>query len=308
MKESYLDIEPEIREALENQQPVVALETTLIAHGLPSPHNLECARALQQTVRDAGALPATIGICRGRIRIGLSEAELHHFATAKGIVKASRRDLATVIASGQYGATTVAATMICAAMAGIDVFATGGIGGVHRGGEGSMDISADLMELGRTGVTVVCSGAKSILDLPKTLEVLETQGVPVLGFETDQFPAFYVRDTGLKLDSRVDSAEQVALIIEARRQLGLEGGMVVTVPIPEKDAIEAAEVELWIATALAEARNARITGKDLTPFLLSHIARFSGGRTVGANVALVEHNAAVAAAIAKALSDRESAF
>ena len=171
-----------------------------------------------------------------------------------------------------------------------------------------MDISADLMELGRTGVTVVCSGAKSILDLPKTLEVLETQGVPVLGFETDQFPAFYVRDTGLKLDTRVDSAEQVALIIEARRQLGLAGGMVVSVPIPEKDAIEAAEVELWITTALAEAQSARITGKDLTPFLLSHIAQFSGGRTLRANVALVEHNAAVAAAIAKALSDRESSF
>lgn len=302
MTNQYLRINPEIQDALAHHRPVVALESTLITHGLPQPENLQCAKALEATIRQAGAIPATIGICGGQIVIGLDEAELERFAGAGDVAKVSRRDLAAVIAEGRDGATTVAATMICARLAGISVFATGGIGGVHRGGETSMDISADLMELGRTPVTVVCAGAKSILDPPRTLEVLETQGVPVTGFGTNRFPGFYLRDSGLALNARADSAAQIARLMEIRQRLGMAGGMVVAVPIPEGDAIAATELEQWTATAMAEAERAGVSGKNVTPFLLSRIANLSDGRTVKANLALVRNNAGVAAAIAKAFS------
>ena len=299
---AYLDIQPELQQALHAGQPIVALETTIISHGLPWPTNLECAKNLEIAIREAGALPATIGLIKGRIKIGLSEQELEYFAQADDIVKVSRRDLATVIAQKQNGATTVAATMICAHLTGIKVFATGGIGGVHRGAESSFDVSADLLELARTPVTVVCAGAKNILDLPKTLEVLETQGVPVLGYGTDEFPAFYLRSSGLTVDVRLDSATDIARIIAAREQLGLAGGTVVAVPIPVEQALPAAEFERWLQTALAEAAAAAISGKDTTPFLLARISELSQGRTLPANLALVENNAKHAAAIAKALA------
>lgn len=298
----YLTIRPDVQAALEAGQPVVALETTIIAHGLPWPRNLECAQNLEHVIQQAGACPATIGLQAGQIKIGLSESELEHFAKADNIHKVSRRDLATMIASKQDGATTVAATMICAHLAGIKVFATGGMGGVHRGAEASFDISADLTELGRTPVTVVCAGAKSILDLPKTLEVLETQGVPVLGYGTDKLPAFYVRDSGLTLDGRLESAAEAAHIMRVREDLNLAGGMVIAVPIPEVQALPAQEVEAWIKQALAEAEQAGISGKAITPFLLQRIAGLSQGRALQANLALVENNARVAAEIAKALT------
>ena len=298
---AYLDIQPELQQALNQKQPVVALETTIISHGLPWPTNLQCAKNLQTTIRKAGALPATIGIIQGKIKIGLSERELEHFARADNIIKVSRRDLATVIAQKQDGATTVAATMICAHLTGIKVFATGGIGGVHRGAESSFDVSADLLELARTPVTVVCAGAKNILDLPKTLEVLETQGVPVLGYGTDEFPAFYLRRSGLAVDARLDSATDIAEIIATRKQLGLGGGTVVAVPIPEEQALPAEEFEQWLQTALSEADAASISGKETTPFLLTRIAELSQGRTLPANLALVENNAKHAAIIARAL-------
>ncbi len=305
MVQNPLYVRPDLQQALADGQPVVALETTLISHGLPWPTNLECAQSLENTIRQAGALPATIGIRANRIKIGLTDEELEHFAAAEGIAKVSRRDLASVIAQGGDGATTVAATMICAALAGIQVLATGGIGGVHRGAEKTMDISADLHELGRTPVAVVCAGAKSVLDLPKTLEVLESLGVPVLGFGTETFPAFYARSSGLPVLNRIDSAQAAAEVIHIRRQLNLGGGAVIAVPIPQDHAIKTEEVENWIAIALAEAKARNATGKDLTPFLLSRIAELSDGSTLLANVALVNNNAAVAAAIAKALADLE---
>jgi len=303
--DSHLDIHPDVQEALANRQPVVALETTIITHGLPWPVNLECARALEETVRRVGAVPATIGICGGRVKIGLTASELQRFATAKAIAKVSRRDLAAVIAQGHDGATTVAATMFCAASVGIQLFATGGIGGVHRGVATTMDISADLVELGRTPVAVVCAGAKSVLDIPKTLEVLETWGVPVLGFGTNQFPAFYLRSSGLPVASRVDSAAAVAHIIRVQRQLNLSGGIVIAVPIPETHALDPTEVENWTAMALSEAKAAGIIGKALTPFLLARIADLSQGRTLQANLALANNTAAIAADIAKALIELE---
>ena len=296
-------VRSDIAEALAAHKPVVALESTIIAHGLPWPDNLQCAQQLEAIVHAHGAQPATIGICRGHITIGLNAAELEHFAHSDQIHKVSRRDLATVIAQGRDGATTVAATMICAHLAGIQVFATGGIGGVHRDAEHSFDISADLTELARTPVTVVCAGAKSILDLPKTLEVLETQGVPVLGYQSDEFPAFYVRSSGLTVDSRIDSAQDAARIITLRRELKLAGGEIIAVPIPESQALPADEVEHWIEQALHEAERAGISGKDSTPFLLARLAALSKGRALQANLALVENNAAVAAQIAVAVSE-----
>ncbi len=296
-----LDIHPEVQSALADHQAVVALESTLISHGLPRPDNLSCALNIQAHIRQLDVVPATIGICKGRIKIGLDHDELEYFATADGIVKVSRRDLASVLAGGDDGATTVAASMICAALAGIPLLATGGIGGVHRGAEHSFDVSADLYELSRTPVAVVCAGAKSILDLPKTLEMLESLGVPVLGYGSDEFPAFYARSSGLPVSRRVDSVEQAANVIAQHRQLGLGGGLVMAVPIPAHQAIPEIQLRDWIDQALKAAEQDHISGKETTPYLLSRLAVLSEGRTVQANKALLYHNASIAAKIARAM-------
>ncbi|NOZ29822.1 MAG: pseudouridine-5'-phosphate glycosidase [Chloroflexi bacterium] len=284
----------------ESQQSPVALESTVISHGLPWPHNLSLARRLEQIITEEGAVPRTIGIIAGRVRVGLSDEELEHLARAQGVRKVSRRDLPIAIAMGQDGATTVAATMYLAARAGIRVFATGGIGGVHRGHP--FDVSADLEELAQTPVCVVCAGAKAILDLPLTLEVLETKGVPVIGYQTDEFPAFYSRTSGLPVDQRVDTPEQVASLFRAQRELGLPGGMLVVVPVPREAELPQERVAPIIERALAEAEEREIQGKDLTPFLLARVAELSGGDALRANLALLENNARVAARIALALA------
>lgn len=284
------------------RRPLVALESTIIAHGLPWPDNMEVAEDLAAAVLDAGAEPAIIGLLDGQVHVGMTTAELERLARDPDCLKVSRRDLAVAAGLGLPGATTVAGTMYCAALAGIEMFATGGIGGVHRGGEASLDISADLRELGQSPVSVVCAGAKSILDLPRTLEVLETEGVPVLGFGTDRLPAFHYRDSGLKLDRRVDSVADMADIIRAQRRLGLKGGILIANPIPAEAELPKAEVEGWIATALAEARAAGISGKRETPFLLKRIGELSDGRTVIANRALAIANARLAGEIAVALA------
>jgi pseudouridine-5'-phosphate glycosidase len=300
MMYSQLAIHPQVQAALNAGQPVVALESTLITHGLPRPDNLEVARALEAAVREAGALPATIAILGGQISVGLTGEQLEYLAGAEDVRKCSRRDLAIVVGTAGDGATTVAGTMLVAHMAGIRVFATGGIGGVHRGHP--FDVSADLMELGRTPVTVVCAGAKAILDLPLTLEVLETQGVPVVGYGTDEFPAFYTRRSGLPVDLRCDTPEQVAALVRAREALQLPGGMLVAVPVPPEAELPAAEAELAIGRALAEAEAKGIKGKALTPFLLSRVSQLTGQASLRANVALLLNNARVASRIAVALS------
>ena len=296
---SILEIQPQVQKALNANSPVVALESALISHGLSYPQNLETARALEQAVRENGAVPATIAIIEGKIRAGLTERELERLATEKGVRKVSRRDLPIAVARGEDGATTVAATMYVAGLAGIEVVATGGIGGVHRGQ--SADISADLPELAQTRVAVVCSGAKAILDLPLTLEWLETHGVPILGYETDEFPAFYSRQSGLPVDVRVDTPEEAARIIRTKWELGLEGGVLVTVPVPEEAELPREVAEHAIERALAAAEEQGITGKALTPFLLNQIVNITEGRSMAANVALLKNNAAVAARIASAL-------
>ncbi len=293
---------PEVREALATGGPVVALESTLITHGFPYPANVETALAMEQAIREQGGVPATIAVLDGRITVGLSAAQIERLAELgqAGVRKCSRRDLPIVVGLGQHGATTVAGTMIVAHMAGIEVFATGGIGGVHRGHP--QDVSADLIELGRTPITVVCAGAKSILDLPLTLEVLETQGVPVLGYGTDTLPAFYSRSSGLPVDQRVDTPQQVAAIIAARRALGLQHGTLVTVPVPEEDALPVDEAERAIAEATRLADEAGIHGKAVTPFVLAKVLELTGGRSQRANIAALINNARVAAQIAKAVS------
>ncbi len=297
-----LEIAPRVAEALARGGPVVALESTLISHGLPWPDNLDTARAVDAAITKEGAVPATIAVRGGRLVVGCDDAHLEELARGAGIRKVSRRDLAAVVAQGGNGATTVAGTMIIAAMAGIPIMATGGIGGVHRGAADTFDISADLAELSRTGVAVVCSGAKSILDLPKTLEVLETNGVPVIGFGTDRFPAFHCRDRGLRLEVRADAPEDAARIIAAQRRLGRGGGLVIANPVPAADEIAMAELDAWIAGANDQARAQGIMGKDLTPYLLDRLADLSAGRTTKTNMALVRNNAAVAARIAVALA------
>ncbi|MCS7221453.1 MAG: pseudouridine-5'-phosphate glycosidase [Anaerolineae bacterium] len=277
----------------------VALESTVIAHGLPWPQNLETARRLEQVVREAGAEPKTIGIIAGQVRIGLTDAELEHLARAREVRKVSRRDLPLVIAQKQDGATTVAATMYLAARASIQVLATGGIGGVHRGQ--LFDVSADIEELAQTPICVVCAGAKAILDLPLTLEILETRGVPVIGFRTDEFPAFYSRSSGLPVDQRVDTPEEVAAIFRAQRQLGLPGGMLVVVPVPAEAEVPRERVEPAIEQALGEAEARGVRGKSLTPFLLTRVAELTRGEALRANLALLENNAGIAAQIAVAL-------
>jgi pseudouridine-5'-phosphate glycosidase len=293
---------PEVRAALEIGRPVVALESSIIAQGMPAPHNLETALAVEALVRDHGAVPATIAIIDGRIRVGLDADALGRLATSRDASKASSRDLAALLAGGATAGTTVAATMAIAARCGIVVFATGGIGGVHRGAEQSFDVSADLIELGRTPVAVVAAGAKSILDIGKTLEVLETQGVPVLGYGTDSFPAFFSRDSGYRVDRRVDSPQALATIIDAQCRLGLRSGILIANPIPEAHALPAAEIDGQIADACRAAATAGVSGKDLTPFLLAQVNALSGGASLKANIALVKNNAVLAAAIAVALA------
>lgn len=293
----------EVRDALAAKSPLVALESALIAHGLPYPQNLETAQAMEQAIRENGAIPATIAIIGGKIKVGLTKQELERLATKEGVRKVSRRDLPIAVARGEDGATTVAATMYIAALAGIEVLATGGIGGVHRGQP--FDISADLPELAQTRVAVICSGAKSILDLPRTREWLETHGVPILGYGTDEFPAFYTRRSGLPVDVRVDTLQEAASIIRTKWEMGLEGGVLVTVPVPMQAELPRELAEEAIAQAIAAADKQGITGKALTPFLLSQIARITKGRSMVANIALLKNNAAVAARIARALKEKE---
>lgn len=293
------DMRPEVQSALRKGLPVVALESALITHGLPWPRNLEVARSLAQIVRDEGGIPATIGIIGGRIKVGLSESDLERLARSAKARKVSGRDIPIAVAKGQDGGTTVAATMFLAHQAGIQVFATGGIGGVHRGHPS--DVSADLPELARTPVAVISAGAKALLDLPLTLEWLETHGVPVLGYGTDELPAFYSKRSGLPLDCRVDSPEEAAQIIATKWKLGLTGGVLVAVPIPAEAEMEPQVVERVVGVALAAAKERGIKGKALTPFILAQISQLTEGRSLEANVALLRNNAAVATEIATAL-------
>lgn len=298
-----LTYSPEVAEARANNAAIVALESTIITHGMPYPQNLETARRVEAEVRAAGAVPATIAVMGGRVHVGLSDAELDRLAQAKGVMKLSRADLAACVALGRTGATTVAATMICAHLAGIAVFATGGIGGVHRGAETSFDISADLQELGRTPVTVVAAGAKAILDLPKTLEVLETLGVPVIAVGQDEFPAFWSRSSGLSAPLRMDSAAEIAAAHVMRGRLGLGGGQLVANPIPVEAEIPRAEITPFIEEALAVAESGKVSAKGVTPFLLQRLFELTSGRSLEANIALVLNNARLASAIARAIGE-----
>lgn len=302
-----LTILPEVDEALAAGRPVVALESTIIAHGMPYPANVETAQQVEAIVRREGSVPATIAVLGGEIRVGLDARSLEDLGRKPNVAKVSRRDLPVVVAEGLDGATTVAATMIVAAAAGIEVFVTGGIGGVHRGAPATFDISADLIELARTNVAVVCAGAKSILDLGLTLEVLETHGVPVLGFRTDQFPAFFTRDSGFELDRRVDSEAHLAAILRTKWDLGLAGGAVVANPIPAEAALDPGMIAQAIGEALAEAAAQHITGKDVTPFLLSMIEAATGGKSLAANRELIYHNARLGSRLAVELAAKPPA-
>ena len=292
----YLDIKPEVAEALAAGKPVVALESTIISHGMPYPQNVETALQVEQIIRDCGAVPATIAIIGGRLKAGLTAEEIEYFGKkGQAITKASRRDLAVICARGMDGATTVTTTMIIAHMAGIKVFATGGIGGVHRGAETTMDISADLEELGQTPVMVVCAGAKSILDLGLTLEYLETKGVPVIGYGTSELPAFYTRQSGFGVDYRVDTPQELAAIFKASHDMGLKSGMLVTNPIPEEFAMPKSVIDAAIDQAIGECKEKGIKGKETTPFLLARVAELTGGDSLASNIRLVFNNAKVAA-------------
>ena len=297
-----LTLSPEVASASAARTPLVALESTIITHGMPYPQNVETARLVEQDVRTAGATPATIAVMNGRIHIGLTDTQLTRLGQATDVMKLSRADLAICLAMGKTGATTVAATMICAHLAGIAVFATGGIGGVHRGAEGTFDISADLLELAQTPVTVVCAGAKAILDIPKTLEVLETHGVPVIAYGQDDLPAFWSRSSGLKAPLRMDTPARIAQSHRLRAQLGLPGGQMIANPIPAQDEIPRDVIVPFIEAALAEAQAKGIAAKAVTPFLLQRIFDLTQGRSLAANIALVRNNAQLAAAIAVALA------
>lgn len=298
-----LKISEEVRNALEQGKPVVALESTIISHGMPYPDNVKTALTVEKTVRENGAVPATIAIIKGVPTVGLSEEEIEHLGKeGTKVVKVSRRDIPVVIAKKLDGATTVASTMIFAETAGIKVFATGGIGGVHRGATETMDISADLEELHQTNVTVVCAGAKSILDLGLTLEYLETKGVPVLGYKTEELPAFFTRKSGFKVDYRMDSPEEIAAAVKAKDALGLSGGMLVANPVPEEYSMDPDKIEAVISEAVEEAKALGITGKKVTPFLLEKIRNVTGGDSLFTNVKLVLNNAALAAKIAVELT------
>jgi pseudouridine-5'-phosphate glycosidase len=299
----YLDFAEEVDQALRLGKPVVALESTIISHGMPWPKNLETALEVEEVVRKAGAVPATIAIVEGRLKAGLSRGDLELLAKAgTNVTKASRRDFPRLLALGGLGATTVSGTMIIAAMAGIRIFATGGMGGIHRGVESTWDVSADLEELARTSVAVVCAGAKSILDLPKTLEYLETKGVPVVGYRTFELPAFYTSHSGLFLEEKADSAGEIAALLDAKWKAGLEGGVVIANPIPEAFAMDPKIINPAIEAAVDDAEKHNIRGKRLTPFLLARIVELTGGDSLESNIALVKHNAALAAAIASAYS------
>ncbi|WP_088008205.1 pseudouridine-5'-phosphate glycosidase [Indiicoccus explosivorum] len=288
----------EVKEALDTGKAVVALESTIISHGMPYPQNVETARELEKIIREAGAVPATIALMDGKIKIGLTDEELEMLGNSSDAAKASRRDIGYLLATKQTGATTVAATMICADLAGIRIFATGGIGGVHRGAETTMDISADLEELGQTNVAVVCAGAKSILDLGLTMEYLETKGVPVIGYQTDKLPAFYTRSSEFDVTYRSDDLSEIASSLHIKWSLGLDGGAVIANPIPEDEAMSKSFIDSVIAEALKEAEKNGIRGKDTTPFLLGKIKEMTEGKSLEANIALVKHNAAVGAALA----------
>lgn len=301
--QSLLSVSEEVETALREGRAVVALESTVISHGLPSPLNLETARRLEGAVRERGAVPATVAVLGGRLCVGLDETQLERLAFAEGVRKMSRRDLAVGVARGWDGATTVATTLWVASRAGLKVFSTGGIGGVHRGS--LPDVSADLPELARTPMTVVCSGAKSVLDLPATREWLETNGVCLVGYGADELPAFYTRRSGLPVDVRCDTPREVASVAHARDRLRLEGALVVAVPIPTEFEVDARVMEESLAEALTEAERRNVAGRELTPFLLSHLAARTSGETLRANVALLENNARVAAEIAKAVTSDE---
>ena len=304
MMNEYLDISPEVQAALKEHKPVVALESTIISHGMPYPQNVETALNVEKIIRENGAVPATIAIIGGRLKAGLSKEEIEHLGKAgTAVTKASRRDLPVLCAKGRDGATTVATTMIIAAMAGISVFATGGVGGVHRGAEVTMDISADLEELGRTNVMVVCAGAKSILDLGLTLEYLETKGVPVIGYGTSELPAFYTRKSGFGVDYRLDTPEELAAAFAAKMKMGLQGGMQGTNPIPEEYSMDPDRINAAIEQALAEAAEKGVKGKATTPFLLAKVKELTGGDSLNSNIRLVYNNAALAAKTAKALKE-----
>jgi len=299
---SWLALSAPVAAARAAGRPLVALESTIIAHGMPYPENVRTAREVEASIRSLGAEPATIALMGGRIRIGLSDEELELLGRSGQAHKVSRRDLPAVLASGELGATTVAGTMICAALAGIEVFVTGGIGGVHRGAPQSLDISADLQELAKTSVAVVCAGAKSILDLGLTLEYLETHGVPVLSCGQDNFAAFYTRDSGFRADYRLDDADAQARFIRTKWDLGLAGGVVLSAPVPEAAAMPREEIDVLTEQALAEAAAQGIAGKAVTPFLLARIKALTGGRSLATNIALVKHNAEVGARLALALA------
>ena len=296
----YLEISKEVREALENNKPVVALESTIISHGMPYPQNVETALKVEEIVRENGAVPATIAILNGKLKVGLSKEEVDYLGK-KGleVTKASRRDIPAILASEDDGATTVASTMIIAALAGIKVFATGGIGGVHRGAETTMDISADLEELAMTDVAVVCAGAKSILDIGLTLEFLETKGVPVLGYQTKELPAFYTRKSGFKVDYKMDTPEQIAKTLKAKWDVNLKGGVVIANPIPEEFAMDFDTITTAINNAVAEAEEKGIKGKNSTPFLLAKVKDITKGKSLESNIQLVFNNAKLASEIAK---------
>ncbi|WP_026575090.1 pseudouridine-5'-phosphate glycosidase [Bacillus sp. UNC438CL73TsuS30] len=294
----YIELSEEVRTAKEQGKPIVALESTIISHGMPYPQNVQTAREVEQIVRDNGAVPATIAIVDGKIKIGLSDEELEMFGKSSDVAKASRRDLAYLIATKKLGATTVAATMICAEAAGINIFVTGGIGGVHRGAETTMDISADLEELGQTNVAVICAGAKSILDLGLTMEYLETKGVPVIGYQTDVLPAFYTRTSEFPLNLRSDDVETIASTLKVKWDLNLKGGAVIANPIPEEYAMDEETINSVIETALKEAEEKHISGKNVTPFMLGKVKELTEGKSLDANIALVKNNAVVGAKIA----------
>ena len=300
-RERFFDFKDEVKEALEEGKPVVALESTLISHGFPYPENLEVAEEMEEIIRGYGVVPATIAVIKGKIKVGLTRGELEFMAASKDILKASRRDLAVIAAKGLNGATTVAATMMVAERAGIKVFATGGIGGVHRGAEKTFDISADLQELARTPVVVVCSGAKAILDLPLTKEYLETMGVPVIGFGSEELPAFYCRESGLKVDYVVNDEVEAAKIIRAMQDLELGGGMIIANPVPEEYALSMEYMNEMIEEAVRAAEKEGIKGKKLTPYLLNKIKELTEGKSLKANIELVKDNARVAAKIAREL-------
>lgn len=302
MLQNYLDINPAVAKALEEGKPVVALESTIISHGMPYPKNVETALAVEKIIRDNGAVPATIAILQGRLKVGLTREEIEYLGQGKEVVKTSRRDIPFIVAKKLDGATTVATTMIIANLAGIKVFATGGIGGVHRGAQQTFDISADLQELAHTNVAVVCAGAKSILDIGLTLEYLETQGVPVVGFGTNELPAFYTRKSGFGVDYRVDSAEELASAVKAKWDLGLNGGLVIANPIPEQYQMDYNTITKAINEAVKEAEEKGIKGKESTPFLLAKVKEITGGDSLESNIQLVYNNAKVGAQLAVELA------